>query len=229
MSADTAPLPTLSSEGLTPGARRGLVVGVLAAHVAAGWGLLQIDSVRQAMQEVAPIMVDLIAPPPPPQPLPPPPPPPKPVLKKPPPPPIVTSAPTPSPTPPVFVAPPPPPEPEVIPIEPPPAPPAPPPPPAPPAQPRTISITQVEYLTPPVLVYPAAAKRLQESGRVNVKVLVDEKGLPRQMLLLRSSGFPRLDEAALATVKATRFKPYTENGVAQPFWAVMPLVFEMER
>ncbi|WP_430418972.1 energy transducer TonB [Methylibium petroleiphilum] len=224
------PLPTASSEGLTPGARRGLVLGVLAAHVAGGWGLLQIDSVREAVQAAAPIMVDLIAPPAPPVPIPPPPPPPppRPLLKKPPPPaPIIVSEPVPTPEPPVFVAPPPPPEPPVIvAVEPPPAPPAPP---APPPQPRTVAITQVEYLTPPNLVYPTASKRLNESGRVHVRVMVDDKGLPRQMILQRSSGFSRLDDAALATVKATRFKPYTENGVAQPFWVVMPLVFEMER
>jgi len=79
-----------------------------------------------------------------------------------------------------------------------------------------------------VLVYPVASRRLREAGQVQVKVLVDAQGLPRQLLLLRSSGFPRLDESALATVRATRFKPYTEDGVAQPFWVVMPLIFEME-
>ena len=61
-----------------------------------------------------------------------------------------------------------------------------------------------------------------------VRVLVDARGLPQQMQLTRSSGFASLDEAALATVRATRFKPYTENGVPQPFWVLMPLVFELE-
>ena len=52
--------------------------------------------------------------------------------------------------------------------------------------------------------------------------------VPQQMQLTRSSGFASLDEAALATVRATRFKPYTENGLPQPFWVLMPLVFELE-
>jgi protein TonB len=61
---------------------------------------------------------------------------------------------------------------------------------------------------------------------VHVRVLVDVRGLPQELHVVRSSGYARLDEAALATVRGTRFKPYTENGVALAFWVVMPLVFE---
>ena len=50
----------------------------------------------------------------------------------------------------------------------------------------------------------------------------------RDAEIVRSSGHARLDEAALATVRATRFRPYIENGVALPFRVVMPLVFELE-
>ena len=89
-------------------------------------------------------------------------------------------------------------------IEPPPAPPAPP---APALQPRTVAITAVAYLTPPLLTYPATSKRLGESGQVHVRMLVDAEGQPRQMVLVKSSGYQRLDDAALATVRATRFKP----------------------
>ena len=89
-------------------------------------------------------------------------------------------------------------------------------------------ITAVEYLTPPVLEYPLASRRLRESGQVAVRVLVDPKGSPGATQLMRSSGFERLDIAALAAVRATRFKPYTENGRAQPFWVVMPLAFDLQ-
>jgi protein TonB len=79
-----------------------------------------------------------------------------------------------------------------------------------------------------VLEYPLASRRLREQGRVEVRLLVDAMGLPQQAQVVRTSGYQRLDEAALATVRATRFKPYTENGVPQSFWVVMPLVFELE-
>lgn len=221
-SAAAAPLPTLSRDGLPAAARRGAVAGVIAAHLVGAWGLMQIESVRNAVGEVAPMMVDLVAPPAPPTPpAPPPPPTPKPIVKTPPPAPLVSAAPSPAPA--VFEAPPPPVEPTPIVIAE-----APPAPPAPPAQPKTIAITQVTYLTPPVLTYPSMSKRLREAGQVHVRVLVDASGQPQQMTLIKSSGFPRLDDAAQTTVRATRFRPYTENGVAQPFWVVMPLSFEME-
>lgn len=106
--------------------------------------------------------------------------------------------------------------------------PAPPAPAAPPPMPRTISISDVQYLTPPVLEYPFASKRAREQGVVHVRMLVDAQGRPQQLSVARSSGFARLDESAMATARATRFKPHTENGVPQPFWIVMPLVFELE-
>ncbi len=221
------PLPVGRSDGLGPAARRGAVAGVVAAHLVGAWGLLQVEAVRNAVGEVAPLVVDLIAPPAPPvPPVPPPPPPAPPPLKKPPPVALVTAAPSPAPV--VFEAPPPPVEPPapIVAIDPPPAPPAPP---APAPQPKTVAITQVSYLTPPVLSYPATSKRFGESGDAQVRILVDAEGMPRQTQLIKSTGFQRLDDSALATVRATRFKPYTENGVPQPFWVVMPLVFELQR
>lgn len=97
-----------------------------------------------------------------------------------------------------------------------------------PAAPRTVAITQVEYLAPPVLHYPPASRRAHEEGRVHVAVVVDATGAPQQIALVRSSGHARLDEAALATVRATRFRPYRENGVPMSFRVLMPLVFELE-
>ncbi len=227
----TAPLPSHSPDALPPAARRALLLGAAAAHVGLVWALLQLEPVRSAIGAVAPIMVDWIAPPAPAPPPPPPPPPPK-ARVKPQPKPVIVSEPAPTPVTPVFVAPPaPPPQPPPEPVPPAPAPEpvavvaaAPPPPPAP----RTIAITAVEYLTPPVLDYPLASRRAQEQGQVHVRVLVDARGAPQQMSVIRSSGFARLDESALATVRATRFKPYTENGTPLPFWVVMPLVFELQ-
>ncbi len=68
----TAPAPV---DELGPTARRVLTGGVLAAHVLGGWALLQVDAVRQAVIEAAPIMVSLIDAPAPPKPAPPPAPP----------------------------------------------------------------------------------------------------------------------------------------------------------
>lgn len=222
-------LPLRHGDSLSPAARRGAAAGMVVAHLAGAWGLLQLDPVREAMGEVAPLLVTWIAPPAAaPVPIPPPPPPPPRVQPRraPAPAPLVSAAPSPAPA--AFEAGPPEPPAPVMVVEPPAAPPAPPAPAVAPATPKTLASTAVEYLRAPVLVYPVASRRLRESGQVQVKVLVDEQGLPHQLVLLRPSGYTRLDEAALATVRATRFKPYTENGVAQPFWVVMPLIFDME-
>ncbi|MDB5818476.1 MAG: tonB [Rhizobacter sp.] len=235
----------LSKDGAGESSRgsRAAVVGIVVlAHIAGGWGLMQVDSVRQAVIDAAPIMVDLIAPPPPPPPKPPPPapkpppPPPAPVppkivKKPPPPPPLITSAPTPAPAP--FVAPPPPiqqaPVPEVAVAPTPPAPvQAPPAPPAPPAEPKTVSASAVSYLVLPAPQFPAASRRMNESGRVVVRTLIDKQGNPASVTVEHGSTFKRLDDAAVAAVRAARFKPYTENGSPLAVWVLIPIDFSLE-
>jgi hypothetical protein len=157
-----------------------LVGGVVLAHVGVVWALMQVDAVRAAVREAAPLFVDFIAaaPPPPPEvPPPPPPPPPKRIAPPPkriaPPPkpkPIIAAPPAPAvfevPVPPPLAAPPPPP---AVVVEAPP----PPPPPAPAPQPKTVDATAVQYLEPPAPVYPSFSRRAGEAGRVVVRVLID--------------------------------------------------------
>ncbi len=234
LSADLHALPPLpsarASAEVSPGQRRAVIVAIAALHGLAGWAALQVPAVRSALHEAAPMFVDLIAPPAPPTPEPPPPPPPQPIPKKlPPPAPIITAAPSPAPA--VFVAPPPPelpvpPAPPVVVVEAPPAPPAPPPPPAPP---REIPASAIEYLVTPPIDYPRLSRRLNESGVVIVRIFIDAAGVPRQAQVATSSGFPRLDEAAVAGLQRFRFKPMTENGKPLSGWARIPVPFELEK
>ena len=46
--------PSQRGDQLPPAARHGLVAGVLGAHLVAGWALMQIDAVRDAVTETAP-------------------------------------------------------------------------------------------------------------------------------------------------------------------------------
>ena len=86
----------------------------------------------------------------------------------------------------------------------------------------------MQYLEQPAPSYPSASQRLGEHGQVLVRVEIDTNGRARQVKLARSSGSNRLDEAAMAAVKAARFKPYTENGTALVVWTTVPIVFELE-
>lgn len=211
--------PGCAAEGLSSGQRRAVVGGIALVHVVAIWAVLQVPAVRQAVMEAAPVFVELLAPPAPP--VAPPPPPVKAVTKA--PPPVVIAAPAAAPA--AFAVEPP--QPEVA------APPAPPQvveaPPAPSAPPKMIPASALQYLEAAPPEYPRASRRLNEAGTVLLRVYIDERGLSASVQVSRSSGFARLDEAALAAVKKWRFKPYAENGQPMAGWAVIPVIFELEK
>lgn len=201
------------------GLSRNVVIasGVIVFHAAALWAL-QSGLLRRAAEVVIPVeILSQFVEPPKPKVDPPPPPPPPPKVAKAPPPPrpqaIRESKPTPAPQAPVGTTePPPPPAPPAAPT--PPAPPAlPPAPPAPPAV--QLPSSNADYLQNPKAVYPAMSKRLGEQGKVIVKVLVGVDGLPKSAEVKKSSGFDRLDEAAIEYIMKCRFVPGKVNGVVQ--------------
>lgn len=56
--------------------------------------------------------------------------------------------------------------------------------------------------------YPFVSRRLREQGTLRLKLTVDEKGLVTEAVVVNSSGFERLDEAAVKWVKAQwRYTP----------------------
>ena len=203
----------------------GLVL-VLGLHAAALAVLFTYEPARQALG-LKPMMVEFITPPAPPQPEPPKetpkprvvpvahktpePPKPQPVIA------ARTEAPAPAapapevarPLPPVEAAPPP----------------TPAAPPAPPAAPRLVS--GVEYLRAPQPVYPALARRMNEQGKVILRVLVDVRGHAERVVLQQSSGSTRLDDAARAAASEALFKPYLDNGQPVAVWAVVPISFSL--
>jgi protein TonB len=128
-------------------------------------------------------------------------------------------------TPPVPPQPPVPPKPAAVtpPTEPAPTP-APPP---PPAQPKTVS-TGVEYLHAPAPEYPPLARRMGEEGRVTLRVLVNENGHPTRVDVQKTSGSPRLDEAARQAVLRAMFKPHIEDGKATSVYAIVPITFHLD-
>jgi protein TonB len=60
--------------------------------------------------------------------------------------------------------------------------------------------------------YPSFSKRAGEQGEVVVRLIIDETGVVEEAVLLRSSGFARLDRAAEQIGRRYRFKPYSVNG-----------------
>jgi protein TonB len=93
-----------------------------------------------------------------------------------------------------------------------------------PDRPRVVGT--VDYLgRRPSPVYPQMSMRRGETGRVIVRVLISPQGGVANATVHKSSGYERLDNAALAAVRMARFKPYTENGLPYPARADIPFDF----
>jgi protein TonB len=59
--------------------------------------------------------------------------------------------------------------------------------------------------------YPPASRRAGEQGTVRLKVLVDTSGRASNVAVTQSSGFPRLDQAAVEAVRKWRFVAATDG------------------
>ena len=77
-------------------------------------------------------------------------------------------------------------------------------------------------------VYPPQSRRAGEEGTGVYRVLVDAKGHPLEVSVLNSSGFPRLDEAALAAIKKWAFSPAMQSGQAVQSWTRVQVKFELQ-
>jgi periplasmic protein TonB len=76
--------------------------------------------------------------------------------------------------------------------------------------------------------YPPSSRRAGEAGTVILEVYVLENGRVGEARVKQSSGFPRLDEAAVREVKRSwRLVPGTENGKPVPMWGQFAVTFKL--
>ena len=76
--------------------------------------------------------------------------------------------------------------------------------------------------------YPPSSRRAGEAGTVVLEVLVLENGRVGDARVKKSSGFPRLDEAAVKEVKRSwRLVPGTENGKPVQMWGQFAVTFKL--
>jgi protein TonB len=101
--------------------------------------------------------------------------------------------------------------------------------PAPVAVPKVeLPSSDADYLQNPKPAYPAMSKRLGEQGKVVVRVLIGVDGLVQKAEIRQSSGFERLDQAALMTAQRWRYVPGKRGGVAEAMWFNVPINFVLE-
>lgn len=87
---------------------------------------------------------------------------------------------------------------------------------------------QANYLNNPKPSYPSRSMALGEEGRVMLRVAVNEHGHPVRVEIVRSSGFPRLDEAARRTVeRGWRFAPARRGEQAVAGVVQVPISFAL--
>ena len=96
------------------------------------------------------------------------------------------------------------------------------------AGPKTVN-SGVQYLQAPRPDYPAQSKRLGEEGKVVLRVLVNQQGTAERIEVQKSSGFPRLDDAARQAVQQARFKPHLEDGRPEAVFAIVPITFRLDQ
>ena len=88
--------------------------------------------------------------------------------------------------------------------------------------------SSADYLNNPRPAYPGLSKRLGEEGKVVLRVLIEADGSASKAEIRSSSGYDRLDQAALQTVLRWRYLPGKRGGMAEAMWFNVPINFVLE-
>ena len=75
--------------------------------------------------------------------------------------------------------------------------------------------------------YPPASERLHEEGVVSLKFLISENGQVLSGSVEKSSGYKRLDDAALAALSLCKFRPATVDGKPKQEWSALRYRWEL--
>lgn len=78
-------------------------------------------------------------------------------------------------------------------------------------------------------VYPKLSRKRKEQGTVLLLLLVNSLGQVAEIKIKQSSGFDRLDQAALQAVKKWQFSPAKQDGKAIDYWYEMPMNFSLNQ
>ena len=76
--------------------------------------------------------------------------------------------------------------------------------------------------------YPAISRRMGEEGKLVLRVELDETGHIDEAKVINSSGYDRLDAAALTAVKSWQCNPSLRNGQPVRAVALQPFNFVLQ-
>lgn len=95
-------------------------------------------------------------------------------------------------------------------------------------QSSTLASHEGGHLNNPKPTYPERSIENEEEGSVKMSVRVEPNGRPSNVSIAKSSGFPRLDNAAREAVSQWRFRPATRNGEPITSIYVFPVNFSLK-
>jgi protein TonB len=76
--------------------------------------------------------------------------------------------------------------------------------------------------------YPPASRRAGEAGTVQLRCFVNESGKCSEVAVVKSSGYDKLDEAAVKEVQRNwRFVPGKEDGKPVAAWHTFAVTFRL--
>jgi protein TonB len=99
--------------------------------------------------------------------------------------------------------------------------------PAPAHEPIVAPRFDAAYLDNAPPAYPTLARQYREQGVVMLNVRVTASGRADAVEIRKSSGSPRLDDAARAAVSNWRFIPARQGDTAITAWVVVPVRFSL--
>jgi protein TonB len=94
--------------------------------------------------------------------------------------------------------------------------------------PVVLPSSDADYLNNPAPVYPGMSRRMGEQGTAVLRVFINTEGRAEKAEIRTSSGYSRLDEAALATVQRWRYVPGKRAGVPEAMWFNVPIRFVLD-
>lgn len=86
-----------------------------------------------------------------------------------------------------------------------------------------------EMIFTPRLEYPESAKAKKQEGKVMIRSLVCESGFVGKAEILRSSGFPLLDSAAIQQARECEYEPAIKDREPVKVWVSYAVDFKLDR
>jgi len=91
------------------------------------------------------------------------------------------------------------------------------------------SAPHVNMALPTPVKYPVAAQAAGEQGTVVVQLFIDGTGAPSRYSVVKSSGFPDLDIAALETAMNWHYVPAQRDGGPVSEWTQVSVVYTLPK